>query len=671
MIINGTALDDFLNGSSSNDVINGYAGADTIKGSGGNDILNGGDGSDDIEGGSGNDVIDGGAGNDFIREWSNGSDTIRGGDGDDWINVVHTGSYSNKELIFIEGGSGNDRVRFSSWASGTTDIYLGDGDDELSLGNVASTAYLMVTTGAGRDVIVLEEFSPVGSNLIVKDFQAGNEGDTFNIINYIGLNAIDWDGSNPFGMGGFLRLTQSKDSVAIEIDRDGAAGSTFTWTTIARFENTSTEFLTAVNFGGYDPLGAQPIGMTVTGTDVANRLVGSVGADVIVGLGGADTIDAGNGNDVIDGGAGADIIRSGYGNDVVDGGEGNDVISDGGGSDTLRGGAGNDTISITRPSPWSTEVIQIEAGTGDDVVSLSTFGLGAVFVDLGDGADRLEVGGSQGSVRIILGAGQDRLELTDFRPETGARTIADFKSGSDGDSIAFSQFVFDNVGDRKAVNPFSKGYARLVQSGNDTLVQVDTDGVGGEFDFVTAVRLEGVHAYSLNASNFDGLKPKVVKVVGPNPNETVGTNLVDELYGTAGEDVLRGLGGFDTLSGYGGRDVLDGGAGDDILIGGDGSDVFLFASKALGADTINDFGIDDLLVTTKKLTDGNRDGKIDFGSDLELDFSGGGHAFILTDTGSVLTSLEYDGSFVAGKVTYYVYSRLGSAVGVTDADALL
>lgn len=145
----------------------------------------------------------------------------------------------------------------------------------------------------------------------------------------------------------------------------------------------------------------------------------------------------------------------------------------------------------------------------------------------------------------------------------------------------------------------------------------------------------------------------------------------DRVEARGGNDVIRGLAGNDVLLGELGRDVVDGGLGNDTMTGGSGGDAFLFTAKTQGTDRIADFGADDVLVTTFLITNKRKDGIIDFGSDRDLDFATGGQTVITADTGTQITQLEIDGSFVSGGVRYYVYSRVGSAAGVLDADLLI
>ncbi|MEH3107521.1 MAG: hypothetical protein PGN09_09610 [Sphingomonas fennica] len=151
----------------------------------------------------------------------------------------------------------------------------------------------------------------------------------------------------------------------------------------------------------------------------------------------------------------------------------------------------------------------------------------------------------------------------------------------------------------------------------------------------------------------------------------------ETLRGTAGADLLEGFGGDDVLIGGAGNDRLFGGTGDDLLAGGTGNDqmtggtgrdIYLFDNRTgTGVDRIFDFGVEDALLTTVQVRDGNRNGIIEFGSDRRLDLLAGANEVAITsDTGAVVRQLEYDGIVVRGGQTYYMYSRVGSAIGTAD-----
>lgn len=122
------------------------------------------------------------------------------------------------------------------------------------------------------------------------------------------------------------------------------------------------------------------------------------------------------------------------------------------------------------------------------------------------------------------------------------------------------------------------------------------------------------------------------------------------------------------------NDVLEGDAADAE------AEVFLFDTALdldLGDDTITNFGSGDVLVTTTQIRDNNNDGIVGFGPNAVLDLPGGvggpgdpgmagegGTVTVTGPSGESVEALEYDGSVTRDGVTYYVYSIVGSAVGV-------
>lgn len=83
---------------------------------------------------------------------------------------------------------------------------------------------------------------------------------------------------------------------------------------------------------------------TITGTDGGDRLVGTMGRDVVFALGGDDAVVAGQGPDIVFGAEGNDALRGGTEPDRLDGGPGADVLHGEGSRDTLIGGPGPDRV---------------------------------------------------------------------------------------------------------------------------------------------------------------------------------------------------------------------------------------------------------------------------------------------------------------------------------------
>ena len=80
------------------------------------------------------------------------------------------------------------------------------------------------------------------------------------------------------------------------------------------------------------------------GTFNDDRIIGTTGIDVIIGLPGSDNIRGGNGTDVIQGNEDADRLYGENDNDIIQGGLGSDQIYGGDGDDILTGGLDDDLV---------------------------------------------------------------------------------------------------------------------------------------------------------------------------------------------------------------------------------------------------------------------------------------------------------------------------------------
>ncbi len=253
--------------------------------------------------------------------------------------------------------------------------------------------------------------------------------------------------------------------------------------------------------------------------------------------------------------SGADIQTGGAGNDALSGLAGDDSLAGGAGNDTLAGGAGNDTL---------------RGGDGDDVLDEATNDAGKNLLDGGAGNDQITTYVTGNT--IIGGLGVDTIRIS-YTPG-GTDVVQDFQAGAGGDIISI---VVNGLYSNYAGGNLFTSHLRLVQSGADTLVEIDLDGVGVKWISRQALRLTGVQASQLTAYNFDGMAPGIVfggTVVGTSGSDTLtGSPGNDLLDGLGGNDSLTGSEGNDTLSGGPGADTLEGGDGDDRLLGGDGNDV--------------------------------------------------------------------------------------------------
>ena len=624
----GREIRDEIRGSSAGDLIEGLGGDDRILGALGDDILVGGEGNDDLQGEDGDDTLRGGIGNDMLVAGA-GNDDLFGGEGDDLIHsfdggtdeiygeegndtIIFDQSSSNPSTgSFVSGGAGDDKitVRFSA-EGGVATFDAGEGADLVTLGYVYETT-ISVTLGAGIDRLRLEPgvTSYYGST-VIEDF-APEEGETIDWLPYIAESFYNWDGdANPFA-NGMARLIQDGADTLMQVDRH-AGGSWYSgnYTTIITFRNVDVSQFTAATMGGYAPDGSVPAALNLTGTVADERLDGDVGADIIDGAGGQDTLFGGAGHDTLRGGEGDDTLNGELGDDLLEGGDGADVLNGGTGRDRLYGGDGDDRLAAGQSgatdhlygeggndtlflSYWGSvgggsnpDQRFASGGTGDDTIYVHAGAYSTIAIEGNDGSDTVilqEVWAS--SATMTLGAGRDTLRLDRYYRYSNADDVivTDFAAGPDGDRLDWDGFLGSYLtGWDKVSNPFGLGYVRLLQSGGDTLVQMDWDAGGTRSAFVTLLTLKNVSAGTLDAGNFDGFDPHA-------PFQIKGTDGPDTLTGTAGRDAVDGGNGSDVLRLYQG--------GDDRVLAGDGNDSIFFGGSLNAADLVDGgSGIDTLVV---------------------------------------------------------------------------
>nr|WP_301287270.1 calcium-binding protein [Sphingobium sp. OAS761] len=378
----------------------------------------------------------------------------------------------------------------------------------------------------------------------------------------------------------------------------------------------------------------------VPGTDASERLEGTSGDDLLRGLAGDDRMFGGPGNDILEGGAGVDIMNGGPGDDVLfgntaanNGTDGLDILRDNaGGNDKLYGEAGDDLIEVyrgTAPPPSNivmdggsgndslifeaigrhVDTLTVRGGTGGDTILIG--GVASSNVDGGSGNDSVTIDMSGGRHRVTLGSGADTVRLAPGeagQPTAGTLAIQDFDVGTD--RIELIQFLVNSLsGWDFGDNPFSAGYLRVVQSGADTLLEMDRDGSGNSNGFATLITFRNVAASSLTTDNI-GLDPAGIEgnysyygytniYSGEGVSEWLpggtGANFID---GGGGNDFIQAGPGGNILSGgrAGGSDTLMGNVGDDIL-NGSGNVGQGFYYWGPGSDLLVDrFGGDDQLL---------------------------------------------------------------------------
>ncbi|MDR9781399.1 cadherin domain-containing protein [Rhizobium redzepovicii] len=438
-----------------------------VRGFSGIDVKTG-DGNDEFAGSDVNDIFDG----------SGGSDLINGNDGDDKL----TGGAGNDT---IDGGAGIDTAAFTG--------NFADYSFAVDNGSRVVTSVL-----EGTDRLTDVEFARFADG--VYDFAT----ETFTVNSTepgTPLNILDTNGATITKTGAEFE--------AYDVIRDSEI-------------NPLVPVNLVISDSGTVDLSDE------LGSGSAN-VIGTSGNDVITTGAGNDNIAGGDGADTLNGGAGYDSLNGGVGNDTLYGGDGNDHISGDVGNDVIRGGAGNDTIDDGELFGLSPEVIDINAGHGNDSISVGTLApLNSGTIDGGDGIDTLQAAS-------LRGLTIKNIEVLETAGWSVAGSSAQFESF---DKIVWSTDPFGDF--RAAVTLTDSAHLDLADELGDLGAFIDGD------------------AFGIDVRTGSG---------------------DDEFTGTDGNDIFDGSGGNDILNGNAGDDKLTGGAGNDTIDGGAGIDTALFAGN--------------------------------------------------------------------------------------------
>lgn len=344
-------------------VVHGTAGADTI------------DVATLANQGTGRFVVEAGDGNDTITAGTSGKDIVNAGAGDDVIVLTNAGTAPNgtfdkDDITKVDGGSGNDTLRFAGAAGLLIDF----------------------TTGLDaniKNVEVLDLSESAGSTLLLNGaaFQALAGTATGNKLYVQGGNTLELCSTTPNTFANWQYASTQGDYYVLQWGAD-ASKQLFVHNSVTLSINGGTGVDT-INMAGY------PGKLTIHSGD---------GNDIITAGDGENTITAGAGNDSITGGAGSGTYNGGTGNDTITGGTGNeaingedgtDVLRGGGGSDTIHGGAGNDTLYNDSAQEAlygdaDNDTFILRSLTANSTITKDDFGT----IDGGAGTDVLKLAGS-------------------------------------------------------------------------------------------------------------------------------------------------------------------------------------------------------------------------------------------------------------------------------------
>ncbi|MDB5693153.1 MAG: serralysin-like metalloprotease protein [Alphaproteobacteria bacterium] len=621
-VLHGNALGNQLTGGFAADTIIGNGGADVIFGGAGNDTLLGGT-SASLDDGSA-DTLDGGAGSDFLGG-GQGNDILRGGDGDDTLvgGVVNT---SNQFFTGVDGGDdtydGGDGTDVAIMVyDGRVGVGASTVGISFDIGNLAGNSAITFNGVNVGSLTSIERVTFRGTN--VDDVVKGG-GSLDSLTGGAGNDTLDGGAGNDLLSGGLGNDTLiGGDGLDTVTYVNSTAGVNVDLRIVGVAQNTGGEGVDTLS--GIEYLTGSNFGDTLRGNDDFNLIIdgaanGPAGqTDSIFGFGGNDSIqvtrataavatnvnmDGGDGDDFIElrggtlsaalatntaglsaTGTGAAVGYMALGTTSSD--RNVDVV-------TVDGGAGNDRIVLSGVASAT-----INAGSGDDIVSISMLGAAGVNsyqLTLGTGADIIQLGVGSSAANSTAAAATARTDR-----------VTDFERGDAGDKFEMTNFLNNGLtGYTANSNAFADGHLRLVQSGTDLLLQSDRDGAGATNGFVTVFAISNGYTGGFTAFNFDGFIGNLTLTGIGSLDETItGATGNDILSGGAGNDVLIGLAGNDTLDGGTGNDTLDGGTGNDAMTGGAGNDIYVVDSIGDSVTETSGQGTDEVQTTLASYTLGS------------------------------------------------------------------
>ncbi len=288
-------------------VVNGLGGDDNLEGGSGNDIMSGGLGNDLLRPGAGNDNVHGDDGNDFLASGSgrDGADVM---DGDAGFDTASYATRGGVVTVTNNDGIANDG---RADADGTGALGAGPAAD-----NIRSAEE--VRGGAGADTL---DASAGGAVASVLNGGAGNDrlfGSSLDDVLIGGSGADTMDGNAGTDTVSYADHDDPLQGI-VEVTLDGVAGN----------DGNAADGAP----GARDTVG--PEIESVTGSPIADSLIGD---DLPNGL------DGGGGNDTIDGRGAADALLGGDGDDTI---QAVDGVQDG----TVDCGPGTDTAFTDANDP--------------------------------------------------------------------------------------------------------------------------------------------------------------------------------------------------------------------------------------------------------------------------------------------------------------------------------
>jgi len=453
-----------------------------------------------------------------------------------------TGSTVGSSFALDTGSSGIQSVEATllgdgrvavTWLNGEIQTEIIDTRDNASTGNYTPDGWQIGTVGS--DTFTADGTSEIvhgwdGNDIItesgmVREYYGGDGNDRLNVVSPINTDRHDGgagtDTINWFDAGTFV------------------SGATFNLAAGTATQGASTEVM--VNFEN------------LWGTNNAETVIGSAGANYIYTYDGNDSIDGGGGDDTLYGVGGDDTIDGGAGNDTIYGGGGNDTIIDDSGDNYMDGGTGDDLFMLSN-STLSDETIIGGAGTDtldySGVTGSSTTFITAFDLDEGYQGNATVPGSYVGTWSGL----ENFVGIVGYRNHIIGNSSANQITGGDDNDTIIGELGNDTLngglGDDTFVHSNDGSNDSLVGgSGNDT---ADLSGSTAGWTINTS---------GVGTSGGSGLSLSSIEII-------LGTNYADDLYESgsvetisagAGDDIVRDNGASSAT------DYFDGGSGNDTI----------------------------------------------------------------------------------------------------------
>ncbi|WP_288926582.1 hypothetical protein [uncultured Maritimibacter sp.] len=566
-----------------------------------------------------------------------------------WSNI-DLSSLSSSDGFKIVGGLAGDGAGVSVSRAGDIN---GDGFDDMVVGargvdingSESGASYVIFGKASGFSDIDLGDLAPSEGFMIVGEADSDWNGHAVSAA-----GDVNHDGIDDLIVGSPMNdeYTTNSGKAYVIYGRRASSEVTLTGTDIGQriLGGHLDDILNGL--GGEDDLQGGDGDDTLDGGDDDDRVLGGMGSDTLRGGAGRDWVRGGDDGDMVEGGDDRDWLFGDDGDDDLDGGEGADRLEGGAGADDLDGGVGGADLAVYKKSAAGVTVdLGAGTGTGGDAQGDTLTGIERVMGSdhgdtlTGDANANLLIGRGGDDVLTGLGgrdklrgdAGEDELYGGDERDVLEGGADDDILDGGDGDDRLTGGAGGDDIDG-------GAGEDTALYTGSGSGVTID---LGGG----TAALGDAVGDTLTSIEHLIGSMHGDILGGDANGNTLNGLGGADILSGQQGDDRLIGHDGNDTLYGGDDRDVLIGGADADTMVGGNGADRFVFKHGDTGlgaaADRITDYevGTDRIILRSIDAdTTTGGDQAFTFGGTLTLNQSGGDTIIALDTDGDTVADAE-------------------------------